>query len=78
MMHERPHPRYAAGFPPIRGSSRPRVDSWIGLNCGNLVRERDGRHVGRVEAIIDGAIVRVRWLESRWLTDLELRDVERA
>jgi hypothetical protein len=77
MMTERPHPRYAAGLARAPRAGL-RVDSWIKLNCGDLVTERGGRHVGRVEAIIDGATVRVRWLESRWLTDLELADVERA
>jgi hypothetical protein len=28
-------------------------------NCGDLVIERDGRHIRRVEAILHGAFVRV-------------------
>ena len=30
----------------------PRVGDWLRLRCGDFVRERDGRHIGRVEAIL--------------------------
>jgi hypothetical protein len=42
------------------------------------VREREGRHVGRVEAILHGAFVSVRWVDGGALTDLPLADVERV
>lgn len=65
-----------------------RVDDWIKFNCGDHVVERDhhdpdadqfqrhGRHVGRVEAILHGAYVRVQW-ENGWRSDLPLADVVR-
>ena len=42
------------------------------LNVGDHVREQDGRHVGRVEAIWNSAFVKVRWLETRWVSELPL------
>ena len=54
-----------------------RVGDWMKLNCGDRVRERDGRHIGRVEAIHHGAFVVVRWLDNGWISELPLRDVER-
>ena len=37
------------------GSDRPTRSSWMKLNVGDCVRERDGRCTGRVEAIFDSA-----------------------
>ena len=45
--------------------------------CGDLVREKDGRHVGRVE-YLEGPMVRVRWLDSGWLSEFNFSDLERA
>ena len=44
--------------------------------CGDIVRERDGRHEGRVEAMFDRK-VKVRW-ESGFISFLDFEDVERA
>jgi hypothetical protein len=45
-----------------------RVDTWIGLDCGDVVcRTDDPRHEGRVRAILHGAWVRVVW-ENGWKT----------
>lgn len=46
------------------------------LHCGDFVREREGRHIGRVVAILHMAFVRVRWEGSGWLSDIPLADVE--
>ena len=50
----------------------PRVDSWTKLNTGDRVTEIDGRHVGRVEAIHHGALVRVKWEGTGWISDIPL------
>lgn len=78
MNTETKHPRHYYGF--RRLPAGPRVGDWIGLNCGDLVRERDGRHVGRVVAILSGTTVRVRWLDPAcaWLSDLDLTNVVKA
>lgn len=44
------------------------VSDWMRLSCGDLVTENEGRHVGRVEAIHNSSQVKVRWLESRWVS----------
>jgi hypothetical protein len=53
-----------------------RVDSWTKLHTGDLVTETDGRHVGRVEAII-GYSVRVKWRDSGWISDIPLNEIVR-
>jgi hypothetical protein len=69
--------RRELGLPDIPASgSRPRVGDWMKLNCGDHVREKDGRHEGRVEAILHGAWVIVKWDESGWKSELALSDVE--
>jgi hypothetical protein len=47
-----------------------------GFKCGDLVRERDGRHVGRVQAIKWSRIVVIRW-ESGWISEILIEEVER-
>jgi hypothetical protein len=62
-----------------------RVNDWMKLNCGDFVVERDthdqhgrdGRHVGRVEAVHHGAFVKVRWLDTGWISELRLGDVRK-
>lgn len=44
------------------------------FNCGDHVRERDGRHVGVVVAAFKWT-VRVQWLGSNIKEDLDLSDV---
>lgn len=48
----------------------------------DLVREKDGRHVGRVVDVngVQGngkvvIILTVRWNDTKWLSDLALEDV---
>jgi hypothetical protein len=48
------------------------------LSCGDRVRERGGRHIGRVEQIQHGAFVVVRWLDTGWLSVVPLGDLERV
>jgi hypothetical protein len=74
-MTESKHPRHAAGLPRVPSNDRPRSDAWIGFDCGDQVRERDGRHVGVVIAIISGTTVRVRWLDLGWASDLDIADI---
>jgi len=69
--------RREAGLPEISSSSRACVGDWMKLNCGDVVRERAGRHEGRVEAIQWGTTVTVRW-ENGWISELLLVDVERV
>jgi hypothetical protein len=40
----------------------------IGFRCGDVVRHRGGRHEGVVLAAFNWT-VRVRWTETRWLSD---------
>jgi hypothetical protein len=71
--------RREAGLGPIIPSNRrPRVDEWIGLDCGDSVREIGGKHVGRVEAIHMGFMVKVKWDETGWFSWLFLNEVERV
>lgn len=53
-----------------------RTDTWKRLDCGDHVREVDGRHVGRVE-LIDGVTVKVRWFETRWVSYFDLGEIVR-
>lgn len=64
------------GLPEI-SSSRICAGDWMKLNCGDVVRERAGRHEGRVEAIHWGSTVTVRW-DNGWISKLPLGDVERV
>ena len=50
------------------------VGDWMKLNCGDIVTEVDGRHEGRVQAIINSATIRVRWNDTGWISDFRLRD----
>ena len=54
--------------------TRPTAGSWMKFGCGDLVRERHGRHVGRVEAVKWSHIVVVRWTETGWLSEFSLHD----
>jgi len=53
------------------------VGDWMRLRCGDRVREIDGRHYGRVEAIHHGALVTIKWEDSGWISVLYLDEVER-
>ena len=55
---------------------RPNVSDWMKMQCGDRVTEIDGRHVGRVEAIINSSIVRVRWEDTGWISEFRLRDAD--
>lgn len=52
------------------------VGDWMKLRCGDRVAEREGRHVGRVEAIVHSHIIRVRWEDSGWISEFVLRHDE--
>lgn len=45
------------------------VGDWMKLRCGDRVREKGGRHFGRVEVIHHGAFVKVRWEETNWISE---------
>lgn len=53
---------------------QPCVGDWMKLNCGDVVTEVDGRHEGRVEAIINSSTVRVRWKDTGWISEFQLMD----
>jgi hypothetical protein len=60
--------------------ARVSASDWIGLHCGDYVRERDGRHVARVEAVTmfipdNPRPVRVRWLDTRWTSHYALGEL---
>jgi hypothetical protein len=51
------------------------VGDWMGLRCGDKVREPEGRHTARVEAIFHGSTVKVRWDETGWISEFELGEL---
>jgi hypothetical protein len=53
------------------------VSDWMRLNCGDLVVEHDGRHIGRVEAIHNSSQVKVRWLDTRWISFYQLDELRK-
>lgn len=55
-------------------STNPCVGDWMKLHCGDVVTEIDGRHEGRVEAIIHSSTVRVRWNDNGWISEFRLHD----
>lgn len=69
--------RRELGLPEIGHRARVCAGDWMGLNVGDPVREKGGRHVGRLEAIHNSATVRVRW-ENGWSSVLQMGDIERA
>lgn len=55
-------------------SSNLCVGDWMKLRCGDRVTEVDGRHEGRVQAILHSSIIRVRWNDTGWISDFQLGD----
>lgn len=51
------------------------VGDWMKLNCGDTVREKDGRHFGRVEAIHHASIVKVKWESTGWISEVRIGDL---
>ncbi len=51
------------------------ASDWIGFNCGDMVREKEGRHIGRVEAVLWATKIKVRWEENGWTEQLSRRDL---
>ena len=47
------------------------------LRCGDYVVEKDGRHVGRVEAIYWNTEVKVKWLDNNYVTILDPEELTR-
>jgi hypothetical protein len=64
------------GHRPSAGSYRPNAGDWMKFNCGDVVREKGGRHTGRVEQIKWGNTIVVRWHCTGWLSDFNLHDKE--
>lgn len=44
------------------------------FSCGDRVREPEGRHHARVEAM-DGVDVKVRWFDSGWVSTFHFDDL---
>jgi len=63
--------------PPYRSSGRHTGD-WMKLHCGDRVKEKEGRHYGRVEQIRQSTFVVVRWENTGWLSECRLNDLERV
>lgn len=64
------------GTPPTGGGRS--VGGWMRFHCGDKVfNKADPRHVGEVTAIRWG-VVRVRWDETGWLSDVPVNELERA
>lgn len=75
---ESPNARFRreAGLSPTV-SSRTCAGDWMKMRCGDRVREKGGRHVGRVESIKWSSVVKVRW-DNGWISECALDDLERA
>jgi hypothetical protein len=50
-------------------------NGWRRLRTGHAVRETEGRHVGRVEAIENSSIVKIKWDDTGWISYVPLADV---
>jgi hypothetical protein len=56
--------------------SRPRVDDWVKLDCGDPVRRKDDpRHTGRVIKIENSSDVTIKWDGSCWYSVEPLSDI---
>lgn len=47
------------------------------FSCGDIVREKGGRHHARVEAVHSNT-VKVRWLITRWVSYFEAVQIEKV
>lgn len=65
----------------LRASTRsPARHPWQAssyFSCGDLVREKDGRHVGLVEGT-EGCHVFIRWEGTGWWSRFYFSDLERV
>jgi hypothetical protein len=48
------------------------------FRCGDIVREKGGRHEARVDAILPTLVARVTWIETGWKGELPLADMEKV
>jgi len=55
-----------------------RTLGYAGFRPGVLVREKGGRHVARIDAILWSVDARVTFLDSGWRADFALADLELA
>jgi hypothetical protein len=53
-------------------------NGWRRLRTGDAVYEVEGRHVGRVEAIVNSSIVKIKWHDTGWISYVPLADVVKA
>jgi len=52
---------------------------WLHLRVGQRVTMHDDeRHVGRIDAIHDSVVVKVRWLDTGWVSFESAKDLQRA
>lgn len=54
---------------------RPRVDDYTGLRIGQRVREKDGRHVAVVDAVVN-SFARVTFEETGWKAEFYFTELE--
>lgn len=50
----------------------------MNFRIGEHVREKEGRHIGRVTAIFSSILYRVVWMDTGWISELEGDELERA
>lgn len=50
---------------------------WLGYKhrVGDIVRDRDGRHLGRIDAIFNSVTARVTWLDTGWREEVPLSEL---
>jgi hypothetical protein len=46
------------------------------FKCGDIVREKGGRHEARLDAVLWATTASVTWLESGWKSELLLSEIE--
>jgi hypothetical protein len=55
----------------------PRSVGGIRVRCGDMVREIDGRHVGRLAAISFPFAI-IEWVDNGWRSVLPINEIEKV
>jgi hypothetical protein len=48
------------------------------FRCGDIVREKDGRHEARIDARLPTLVAKVTWIETGWKGELPLAEIEKV
>jgi hypothetical protein len=66
------HPR------PVAVARSITAATWLGFDfrCGEMVREKGGRHIGRIEAIKWSTVAVVKFSDTGWKAEIPLSELE--